>query len=131
MALNARQSRFADEFMIDRNAARAYVRAGYSPNGAKQSAKKLLTHTDLQQRLSEAEAQRSATLQWTAADILRDIREIAENPNNLPRDRLRAYELAGKHLGMFRDVLEHRGSVPIDFSGISTDDLKSIIGVAH
>ena len=39
--LNDRQRLFVAEYLVDRNATRAYIRAGYSPDGARQSASRL------------------------------------------------------------------------------------------
>ena len=47
IAVNAKQKRFADEYLIDCNATQAAIRAGYSPKTAKQVGQRLLTKVDL------------------------------------------------------------------------------------
>jgi len=59
MPLNARQSRFVNEYLVDMNATNAAVRAGYSPKTAKSQASRLLTNvylkTEIQMRQKEDE----------------------------------------------------------------------------
>ena len=43
-------------------------------------------------------------------------------------DKLRALELLGKHLGMFTDKVEVQGNLNNPFAGLSTEDLKRLIG---
>lgn len=51
--LSKKQELFCHEYIKDRNAGAAYVRAGYSENGARQSGKRLLTNAYVQQRIEE------------------------------------------------------------------------------
>lgn len=43
-------------------------------------------------------------------------------------DKVRALELLGKHLGMFKDKLELSGKVNNPFEGLSTEQLLKIVG---
>ena len=67
MALNLRQDKFVDEYMIDRNATQAAIRAGYSAATAKQIGSKLLTNidvlTEVNKRLSEYKADNRITIE--------------------------------------------------------------------
>ena len=51
--LTAKQARFAQEYLIDLNATQAAIRAGYSENGAGQSAHKLLKKTEIAAAIQE------------------------------------------------------------------------------
>lgn len=51
--LSDRQRRFAQEYVVDLNAKQAAIRAGYSPNGAKVTGSRLLTHTNLAAYIEE------------------------------------------------------------------------------
>lgn len=42
-------------------------------------------------------------------------------------DKLKALELLGKHLGMFKEKVEVSGSVANPFTGLTTDELKALI----
>ena len=58
-SLNEKQKLFCREYLKDFNATQAYIRAGYSPNGAKQAAFKLLTNADLCRQLTDTISNRT------------------------------------------------------------------------
>ena len=45
-----------------------------------------------------------------------------------PYDKQRALELIGKHLGMFSDTVELKGNVNNPMEGLTTEELKKLIG---
>jgi len=47
-----------------------------------------------------------------------------------PHDKVRALELLGRHLGMFKDKVDVSGSMDVNnpYEGLSTEDLKKMIG---
>lgn len=45
-----------------------------------------------------------------------------------PYDKQRALELIGKHLGMFTDTVELKGNVNNPMEGLTTEELKKLIG---
>lgn len=45
-----------------------------------------------------------------------------------PYDKVRALELLGKHLGMFQDKVEVTGEVNNPMAGLTTEELKKLIG---
>ena len=49
MSLNPRQQRFVDEYLKDANGTQAVIRAGYSANGAKVTAHRLLTNPNVKE----------------------------------------------------------------------------------
>lgn len=125
--LTRRQEVFIFEYLKDFNGTRAAIAAGYSKNAAKETAFENLTKPHIKQRIDTALAERRADAKWTVEDIMRGIQAVARDPKTLPRDRLKAYELAGRHLGMYRDVVEHAGNMGLDFTGITNDDLRALI----
>jgi hypothetical protein len=70
MSLNARQLAFAAAYAIDRNAARAARSAGYSANGAKVTACRLLTNPNLQAALAAKEAELAQKLEIDRAAVI-------------------------------------------------------------
>jgi phage terminase small subunit len=117
MPLTAKQQAFVQEYLIDLNATQAAIRAGYSVRSAMEQGYQLLRKTSVSDAIEAARGERMERLEWSAAEILRDIREIAQNRRGVePRDRLKAYELAGRHLGMFKDKIEHSGSMGVTIS---------------
>lgn len=61
--LTPRQQKFVEAYALDRNAARAARSAGYSPNGAKVTACRLLTNPNLQAALATKEAELATRLE--------------------------------------------------------------------
>lgn len=134
--MNAKQRKFADEYLIDCNATQAAIRAGYSPKTAKSIGQENLTKPDLKAYIDEqlerlhnektADAQevleyltavmrgqhREQTLQLVG-DGVQTITDIDVSA----RERLKAAELIGKRYGMFKDNLDVGGSIPVVISG--------------
>jgi phage terminase small subunit len=54
--LTSRQQAFCREYILDRNASRAYIRAGYSSKGANALASRLMANDSIQRRITELEA---------------------------------------------------------------------------
>ncbi len=52
MPLTAKQERFVAEYLVDCNATQAAIRAGYSPETAKQQGSRLLTNADIKQAVA-------------------------------------------------------------------------------
>lgn len=77
MALNDRQRRFCEEFLIDLCATQAARRAGYSEKTAGQMGFDLLKKPEIQTALSEAMRRRSERTAITAAQVLRELARIA------------------------------------------------------
>jgi hypothetical protein len=87
-------------------ATEAYSAAGFRGKGAAQSASRLAKRPDVAARIAEL-TELSATATTVRAQIDRDtvmagLRQIAEN-GRTDSARVRAYELLGKTLGLFRD----------------------------
>ena len=136
VAMNARQKRFCDEYLIDCNATQAAIRAGYSPKTAKVTGAKMLTNANLKAYIDEqlerihnektADAQevleyltavmRGQHTEQTLQLIGEGVQTITDI-NVSARERLKAAELIGKRYGMFKDNLDVGGSIPVVISG--------------
>jgi phage terminase small subunit len=64
--LTAKQARFVEEYLTDRNATQAAIRAGYSPKTAKSIGQENLTKPDVAAALAARSTQQSARLQVEA-----------------------------------------------------------------
>lgn len=138
VAMNARQKRFCDEYLIDCNATQAAIRAGYSPKTAKVTGAKMLTNANLKAYIDEqlerihnektADAQevleyltavmRGQHTEQTLQLIGDGVQKIADIDVSA-KERLKAAELIGKRYGMFKD------NVGIDLeSVVIVNDLK-------
>lgn len=122
VAMNARQKRFCDEYLIDCNATQAAIRAGYSPKTAKVTGAKMLTNANLKAYIDEqlerihnektADAQevleyltavmRGQYTEQTLQLIGDGVQKIADIDVSA-KERLKAAELIGKRYGMFKD----------------------------
>ena len=151
--LTEKQKRFIEEYLIDLNATQAAIRAGYSPNSARDIGSENLTKPDIRARIDEALAERSKRTGINADRVLREIARIAfvnaadvinfdsatiaegastddtaaiasVKVKTIPTadgegvereirlaDKLKAIELCGKHLGMFKDNPE--ANIPV------------------
>ena len=119
--MTKKQKRFVEEYLIDLNATQAAIRAGYSPDTAKSIGSENLTKPDIQARIAKAMAERSkrtATLKPDAAPedtaAIQSVKVKTFGEDGLEReikmaDKLKALELLGKHLGMFKDKVELSG----------------------
>jgi phage terminase small subunit len=73
--MNEKQTRFVQEYLVDRVGAAAAVRAGYSPRTARQIAHELLTHVDIAEAVREGEAEIAAHAQLTRAAVLQGFQD--------------------------------------------------------
>lgn len=77
MALSDRQQRFVDEYLIDLNATQAAIRAGYSPNGAKVQAVRLLSNANVAAAVARGKAKAGTKLEITRDRVLKELARIA------------------------------------------------------
>ena len=134
--MNAKQRKFADEYLIDCNATQAAIRAGYSPKTAysigEENLKKPELKTYIEQQLERIHNEKTADAQevleyltavmrgehteQTLQLIGEGVQKIADIDVSA-RERLKAAELIGKRYGMFKDNLDVGGSIPVVISG--------------
>lgn len=140
VAMNARQKRFCDEYLIDCNATQAAIRAGYSPKTAKVTGAKMLTNANLKAYIDEqlerihnkktADAQevleyltavmRGQHTEQTLQLIGDGVQKIADIDVSA-KERLKAAELIGKRYGMFKDNVNLGESRVIIVSDVPED----------
>lgn len=99
-----KQRRFADEYLIDLNATRAY-KAAYTSvkrdETAAAAASRLLSDVKVQDYVREHMQQRQERVQITQDEVVNALKDLAFSAEK-EGDRIRALELLGKHLGMFQ-----------------------------
>ena len=83
MALNARQQRFVDEYLIDLNATQAAIRAGYSAKTAAQAASRLLTNVEVAAATNRTLARRTEKMEINAESITARLMRIADKAEAL------------------------------------------------
>lgn len=77
MALNSKQLRFCDEYLLDHNASRAAVTAGYSQKTANRIGSKLLTKVDILEYVRERKEKLAAESNISLAMITEAYRRLA------------------------------------------------------
>lgn len=149
--LTDKQEEFVQQYLVDLNGTQAAIRAGYSPDSAKQIASENLSKPYLQDAIAQAKEERANICKIEAADVLKVLAAVMRtNASDLytvgpdgylkpkpldqlseaanialaevkqtrtknktgeelvnqtfrTHDKLKAAELAGKHLGLFKD----------------------------
>ena len=77
MALNDRQRLFVDEYLIDLNATRAAIRAGYSPKSATTDGPRLLENAGIRACIDKKLAERSRRTGVNADRVVLELARIA------------------------------------------------------
>lgn len=147
MALTDMQKKFVIEYIDCYNATQAAIRAGYSEKTARQQGSRLLTNVDVLARVREEQekaVERSGISQARVILALGDVyercmtavpvteydplsRQMVETGEYVfdSKGALRALELVGKHLGMFKDKMELSQTAPIIVDDINERDGKN------
>lgn len=105
--LTEKQKRFCEEYLIDLNATQAAIRAGYSVKTAYSIGEENLKKPEIQKMISELQNKQSERTQITADTVLKELEKIAFADTEITgKEKIKALELLGKHLGMFNDKIE-------------------------
>ena len=140
VALNEKQQRFADEYLIDLNATQAAIRSGYSKKTAKEQGSRLLSNVNVKAyidaRMAEkekqliadqdevlkyltqvlrGESQSEIVVVENIGDFTSEARRIQKAPDE--KERLKAAELLGKRYNLFSDKMKVDVALPVVISG--------------
>ena len=98
-----KQKMFCHEYMVDRNATQAAIRAGYSPKTAKSQGQRLLTKADIKKYIDEHTEEQYERAGISADDVLNELVSIAmvDGVEITGKQKIKALELLGRHLGLF------------------------------
>lgn len=77
MALNAKQQRFIDEYLLDCNATQAAIRAGYAERSAGQQGERLLKNDEIAAEIKKRRGILADMANVSAADVIRQVARIA------------------------------------------------------
>jgi len=118
--LDAREKRFVAEYVIDLNPERAAIEAGYSISMAKSKAYQWVSGGKVKPHVYAAiqKAQKKAEIraEITQDDVIKGLHAEATNTaeGSSASARVSAWNLLGKHLGMFKEKIEHSGTVTLE-----------------
>lgn len=117
MPLTQKQKLFVESYLANPNATKAAIAAGYSEKTARQQGQRLLSNVVIAERLNV----RVEEAIITANEILTDVKQIAKSAEK-DSDKLKAYEMLGKHLAMWTDKTESTSDVTQRILVEFTDD---------
>ena len=145
--LTPKQQRFVEEYLIDLNATQSAIRAGYSEKTANEQGSRLLANVSISEAIAEAQNKRVERTEITQDYVLTNIQKVIERcmqvqqvDNCLTQTEdgelaqafmfkeqgaLKGLELLGKHLGMFKDKVEHSGKLEIESLSSLMDELST------
>ena len=113
--LTPKQQRFVEEYLIDLNATQAAIRAGYSEKTAQEIGSENLSKPMVAKAIAEAQEKLSnkaqVTVEMVVQGLLNEAKDLSEGSTQSAR--VAAWAHLGKHLGMFKDKLEHDISDPL------------------
>lgn len=117
MALTDKQKRFVDEYMIDMNAAAAYLRAGYDCNEAtaRANASRLLTNANIVAEIDKRQQKLQEDAGMSVKWVLEQYQTIINNNISVdPAVAKGALDSVAKHYGMFKDKVEISGTLSVE-----------------
>lgn len=126
LGMTHKESRFVDEYMVDLNGTQAAIRAGYSPDSARQIASENLSKPYIQAAIAEARrAQQERThitadrwLQEVALIALADARELVEVTKGCCRNCYgegHKYQRTVGEMNRDREAWREKGKNPAEF----------------
>ena len=105
--LSVKHKRCCEEYLVDLNATQAAIRAGYKEKTARSQGQRLLTNVDIQKYIAELQKKQSERTGITADTVLKELEKIALTDTEISgKEKIKALELLGKHLGMFSGQTE-------------------------
>lgn len=115
--MREKQKKFCDEYLKDRNATQAAIRAGYSKKTARSIASEILTKPDIKSYIKQQlEKIHNADIA-SAEEVMEYLTVTMRNKENGARVRLRAAELLGKTYGIFTDKVDIDGAAQVVIVG--------------
>lgn len=134
MQLTPRQHKFVEAYALDRNAARAARSAGYSANGAKVTACRLLTNPNLLTAIQAKEAEIAQKLNLSKERVIAELKAAVEEARRQgkPGDMIRGWVEIAKIAGLYepervRVVLGAEGErLRAKLEGMTDEELMAI-----
>ena len=111
--LTNKQKRFCEEYLIDLNATQAAIRAGYPVKRASEQAYQLLQKTTVSAYIEKLRQEQQQRTQITADAVLGELAKIAaaEDVQITGKEKIKALELLGKHLGLFQNGADNSAAL--------------------
>lgn len=110
--MREKQKKFCDEYLKDRNATQAAIRAGYSKKTAYSIGNENLKKPELKAYIKQQFDLIHNDDIASAEEVMEYLSATMRNKENGERVRLRAAELLGKAHGIFTDKVDVEGAAP-------------------
>jgi phage terminase small subunit len=107
--LSPKMQRFIDEYFVDMNGAAAVLRAGYKTSNPPQLAAELKNHPLVSKEIERRQAELSDKTEIERDYLLAKLVEVIDSSQEKTSDKLRAIELAGKAIALWRERQEISG----------------------
>ncbi len=128
--MTAKQERFVEGYLVDLNATKAAIRAGYSEKTARAMGHENLTKPDIEEAIADALKARRQRTEVTQDRVLEELAVLAFAPITDERlaqlkisDQLTALDKLAKHLGMFTERVHHTGEIAHAVRAMSDEEL--------
>lgn len=109
--MTGKQQRFCDEYLIDCNATRAAIAAGYSKQTAYSQGQRLLKNVETKNYIAHQQEERSKRSLLTFEERQRILAEIAKDPNSNKSDRIKALDVYNKMTGAYIERVQMSATV--------------------
>ena len=114
--MTPKQKRFVKEYLVDLNATRAAISAGYSENTAESAGSRLLRNVNVKAEIDKRAQKLTEKLEITTEYVLNGIKAVVERSIQEGDEydafaALKGYELLGKYKKLFTDKLEVAGKM--------------------
>ena len=106
MRLTWKQRAFCREYVVDLNATRAAIRAGYSERSAQQIGSQNLQKPLVKERIEMLTLRSCIRAEIDLEDCLEHLREMAMNKDEITHWRLWAFELLERYLAVFDRICD-------------------------
>ena len=108
--LTEKQKRFCEEYLIDLNATKAALRAGYKNSDV---GRRLVTKSHVSAYIEKLRKDQSKRTEITADTVLGELAKIAaaEDVEITGKEKIKALELLGKHLGLFHNGADNSAAL--------------------
>lgn len=108
--LSSKMARFVDEYLVDLNGSAAVLRAGYKTRNQNRLASELLRHPLVKAEIEKRTEKRREDMELRADYLINKLINIIENGDEKTTDVLRAIELAGKSIALWKERQEVTGA---------------------
>lgn len=107
--LTAKMENFVDEYFVDSNASQAVLRAGYKTRNPHKMAAKLMNHPLVEEEIKKRKEERRTETEIERDYLLTKLVDVIDSTSEKTADRLRAIELAGKAIALWKERQEISG----------------------